>query len=312
MTAMMHEDVRILFAFVDCGESPAQLDALICGWSEDGTCYVLGHRLIPGNIRDSATQEELAELLDRRFEHPYGGTLRIGAAMIDEGSGLHSEAARQFRKRMISRPPFIIHNGVAQTRWRYMYTSKGVSGSEFIVKKSDNIRGLMLIGVDQIKAEIFILLKTGSLRLRFSDSLSDQWYKELTSEHRVSYDGRFGQVRVGYEKIVKSARNEALDCLVGCFGLYHYFRRKLNPMAFAQIEARLRKKLQQVPIPENMEGTVDQQLAPPPKPFISSNHYPNIGADGVWRPERSPGDDPNKAIPPERPAAMGRWMTKKG
>lgn len=314
MTPMIPEDVRVMFAFIDIADAPAQLDLLICGWGnwwERDVCYVLGHKVIPGSVMDRAVWDQAAELLDMRWPH------RIFAAMVDEGSGLHCKAARAFRRRMLQRGR--LPDG--QTTWRFMYTSKGVADQREYLKKSDNVQGLMTIGVSQIKAEIFLLLKTDAAKpeaqrsIRFSKDLPPAWYAELTNEHRVERPGRFGQDRVGYERISYTIRNEALDCLVGCFALRNYFGRILTPAWFARTEASLRK----IPPPQGtppLDGAGDVEEAPPrpltPMAAAMRDHSGQVGENHYTpRPERSPQDDPSKALPPSAPPAVGSWFNRR-
>jgi phage terminase large subunit GpA-like protein len=70
---------------------------------------------------------------------------------------------------------------------------------------------LQLVGLDVAKQRLLNALQAGT-GWRFSDTLSEEWFAQLTAERRVVKYSR-GQPVARFERIV-GKRAEALDCVV--------------------------------------------------------------------------------------------------
>jgi phage terminase large subunit GpA-like protein len=187
-------EVLVVTAGVDVQDD--RLEITVLGWSRT-EILVLGHVVIWGSPHDNTTWLELDEFLKTTWKHPAGGTLRLDAAVIDSGSGTHTDAVYSF-----CRPRFN----------RHIVAGKGVAGARPAVTASQAKGGkLFLIGVDSIKAQILTRLDRGK-SIRFSASLEPEWFLQLCSERRIVRYVRGQPVR-RFERI-PGRRAEALDATV--------------------------------------------------------------------------------------------------
>lgn len=183
---------------VDCQDD--RLEATFLGWSRDGTMWVLGHVVIWGDITDDTTWAELDELLKSRWRHPLGGTLKIGASVIDAGDGGHYARVLAFCGPRAS---------------RRVFAGKGVAGTRPVIQASSSkVRGggrLWIVGVDGIKTTLAGRLARGTA-VRFSADLDPSWFEQITAERQVVRYVR-GQPNRRFERI-PGRRAEALDAVV--------------------------------------------------------------------------------------------------
>jgi len=191
--------VLALTVGVDCQDD--RLEASVIGWAKDGAAFVLDHRVIWGSPDDDETWRELDELLRARWTHPNGGTLKVDAACIDAGDGGHFDFVCKFATPRLSRRVFAI---------------KGVAGPgrPSIERSRSKRRVLHIVGVDSIKATIISKLARGK-SIRFSDTLDEAYFAQLTSERRIVRYNR-GRPVVRFERI-PGRRAESLDAAVYAF-----------------------------------------------------------------------------------------------
>lgn len=187
---------EVLFVTAGVDVQDDRLEITLLGWSRD-ECLVLAHEVVWGVSHEDSTWVELDDLLKRTWQHPNGGTLRIDASLIDSGDGGATDAVY----------------GFAHPRYpRRVVAGKGVSGNRpaLQMSKSKGTR-LFLVGVDGLKANLLQRLARGRT-IRFSDTLTADWYEQLASERRVIRYVRGRPVR----RFVRIAgrRAEALDCMV--------------------------------------------------------------------------------------------------
>jgi phage terminase large subunit GpA-like protein len=192
-------EVLILSAGVDVQDDRLEMSTL--GWTKDGDALVLGHEIVWGSPLHNESWAEMDDLLKRDFRHPLGGVLKIDAALVDSGSGGHTDAVYSFCRSRIGRRIFAL---------------KGVSGFQRPAVQPSGTRGirLMLVGVDAVKSQLYARLSTGRT-IRFSDTLDATWFEQLTGERRVVKYSRGHPVR-RFERI-PGRRVEALDCCVYAF-----------------------------------------------------------------------------------------------
>lgn len=188
------------------------------GWTADGGALVLAHEIVWGDPNQSETWAEFDDLLKRDFRHPNGGALRYDAALVDSGDGGMTDQVYQFARPRAGRRVFPL---------------KGVPGFKRPLVERGKTRGviLQLVGVDVAKQRLLNALQADS-GWRFSDTLTDEWFSQLTSERRVVRYSR-GQPTARFERIV-GRRAEALDCVA-----YAYAARALVGVAVDRREAEL-------------------------------------------------------------------------
>jgi phage terminase large subunit GpA-like protein len=117
--------------------------------THDNECRILGHIVAWGSFADQSTWEEVDEALRTKCRHPFGGLLKIDAAVIHAGDGDHYDHVMSFCIRKIH---------------RRVFAGKGLFGARpsFTMAKGKKIKGrLALIGVDTLKNIIFDRLQRG-------------------------------------------------------------------------------------------------------------------------------------------------------
>ena len=195
-----------------------RVEATLVGHAKDGTAYILGHEIVFGSPHDDDLWSEVDALLRRRFPHPSGGSLKIDAAVIDSGgkAGVFDKVTA-FCNARISRRIFASQGmaGFARASFTLTRTKKGS-------------RRLAIIGVDVIKTQLFNRLRGQSIR--FSRSLSADWFEQLCSETRVVRVVG-GRPRPRFER-KSGMRAEALDATT--YALAAKAALTLNAAAFSQ------------------------------------------------------------------------------
>ncbi|MBB3998867.1 phage terminase large subunit family protein [Aureimonas pseudogalii] len=192
-------EVLVVTAGLDVQDDRVEITT--AGWTKDGDALVLAHEVVWGSPLRDDTWAEVDDLLRRSWRHPGGGLLRVDAAIVDSGSGGHTDAVYGFCKPRTGRRVFA-GKGVAG------FSRKAVEPS-----KARDIR-LMLVGVDAIKNELVNRLAAGRT-IRFAGDLTETWFEQLAGERRIVRHVRGHPVRA-FERI-PGRRVEALDCLVYAF-----------------------------------------------------------------------------------------------
>lgn len=178
-----------------------RLELSVVGWSPT-QAFVLEHRVIWGSPDDEETWRQHDDVANARWTHPLGGALKVDAAVVDSGDGDWTETVYRYC--------------FPRARRRIM-AGKGVGGSRPAIQASQgNVKGgrLWIIGVDGLKNTIMNRLERGG-SIRFADSLSETYFEQLVSEHKVKKRIR-GQFRSVWDPL-PGRRHEALDCLVYAF-----------------------------------------------------------------------------------------------
>lgn len=193
---------------ITCGVDVQRKDRLeltFIGWAEDGTAYILGHRVIWGLYSDDATWLELDDILRQTWPHPLGGRLGVDAVAVDSGDGETHKAVYDFCRPRFNRKIYAI-KGDGGNRPAWARTTSKKNGGR-----------LWIVGVDGIKSTIFTRV-TRSRSIRFSQTLDPAWFEQFASERNVlrRHNGR--PVRK-WERIAGRAA-EALDCVVYGFACF--------------------------------------------------------------------------------------------
>lgn len=197
---MVPAEVLAVTAGVDVQRD--RLEVTFVGWAHDESAYVLGHRVVWGLPDDDETWAELDELLKTRFPHPAGGRLALDAAAIDSGDGETMERVYAFAFPRANRKVLAVKGVTGNRPWIEMSKSKVKGGR------------LWIVGVDGIKGHLAARLSKGA-SVRFSDTLSAEWFEQLASERLVVRYSR-GQPQRRFERI-PGRRAEALDTVVYAF-----------------------------------------------------------------------------------------------
>jgi len=190
---------EVLALTCGCDVQHDRIEATFVGWAEDGTSYVLGHRVIWGAWDDEGTWSELDELLRARWPHALGGRIGLDAAAIDAGDGQTMNRVTAFC--------------TPRTRAKVL-AIKGAPGNRPPIERagSNTKTGarLWIVGVDTVKAQLFGRLARGR-SIRLSADLPRSWHEQAASE-RLVVRYRRGQPTRIFERI-PGRRAEALDCL---------------------------------------------------------------------------------------------------
>lgn len=212
------EDVMLITAGVDVQDS--RLEVSYIGWMRDDESAVLGHETLYGDPSTPSLWNNLDTALYRQFETESGRQLGIRATCIDSG-GHFTQSVYAFCKKNYGRRIFAI---------------KGVGGEGKPIagrpSKSNSMKcHLFPIGVDTAKDLVFARLRIqdqGPGYIHFSDTLSDEYFRQLTAEKIVTRYHKGFKKRV-FEKV--RARNEALDCMVYAIAAYAIIGVNVNTYA---------------------------------------------------------------------------------
>lgn len=212
------DDVMLITAGVDVQDS--RLEISYIGWMRDDESAVLGHETLYGDPSTPGLWNNLDTALYRQFETDSGRQLGIRATCIDSG-GHFTQSVYAFCKKNYGRRIFAI-KGVGGE-------GKPISGRP---SKSNSMKcHLFPVGVDTAKDLVFARLRIqdqGPGYIHFSDTLSDEYFRQLTAEKIVTRYHKGFKKRV-FEKV--RARNEALDCMVYAIAAYAIIGVNVNTYA---------------------------------------------------------------------------------
>lgn len=191
---------EVLVLTVGCDVQHDRLELTFVGWAEEGTAFVLGHRVIWGPWDANETWAELDDLLRSKFPHALGGRIGIDAAALDAGDGTTMKRVTGFATPRTARKVLAI---------------KGAAGNRPLIDRAGSRTKsgarLWIVGVDTAKEQLFARLSRGA-SIRLSAELPRVWYEQVASERAVLRYRRGQPVR-SFERI-PGRRAEALDCLV--------------------------------------------------------------------------------------------------
>ena len=246
------DDVMLITAGVDVQDS--RLEVSYIGWARDDESYVLGHETLYGDPSTPNLWNALDTALYTQFESESGRRLGIRATCIDSG-GHFTQSVYAFCKKNYGRRIFAI-KGVGGE-------GKPISGRP---SKSNSMKcHLFPVGVDTAKDLVFARLRIqdqGPGYIHFSDTLNDEYFRQLTAEKIVTRYHKGFKKRV-FEKI--RARNEALDCMVYAIAAYAIIGVNVNTYAD---RAETEKQIADV---EDKNQTVDKGTKTPFVPRTGRN-----------------------------------------
>ncbi|MCZ8103990.1 MAG: phage terminase large subunit family protein [Burkholderiales bacterium] len=207
VTQEWREDIprEVLYITAGVDVQPDRLEVVLIGFSRKSR-YILGHIVIRGLTTLASTWEKLDAILLTTWTHPLGGQIGIEAAAVDSGDGNMTGYVYDFCGPRSARRIYAIKGrGGSHPPWKFTTSRRARrSGAQ-----------LALVGVDTIKGDILtsMSIPTDGLNgFRFSDELTEDWFKQYTAERRKVEYVR-GRPVITFERIGYRAA-EALDCVV--------------------------------------------------------------------------------------------------
>lgn len=200
----------VLVAGVDVQDNRFEIVVWAIGRGEE--MWPIDYMVIDANPADERDWLKLNDYLQTKFKHSAGGYLAIEAAAVDSGGHFTHQVYGFCRHK--ERRRIVAIKGDNQT-------GKPVKGRASM--QDINYRGkvikrgvkLWLVGVDTAKDLLYGRLQVttpGPGYVHFSDELPDEFYHQLTGEHRIPVKTARGEdyrwVRIGGRRV------EVLDCTV--------------------------------------------------------------------------------------------------
>jgi phage terminase large subunit GpA-like protein len=217
-----------------------RLEFKVVAWGEGMEAWIVDYQVIHGVPAEEATWIRADELTRGKYRHAGGEMMTIDAVFIDSGGHFTQE----------------VYAFTSSRRRRSVFASRGASkpGRPIISAKPSIVevsargktekRGAQLwfVGTDTAKDYLASRWKrmSGPGAVHFSTELPEDYYKQLTSEYRITVNKRGRKVSIWDKK--PSDRNEALDLMVYNLAAAHHLglhrknegywqslRDKLNP-----------------------------------------------------------------------------------
>lgn len=197
-------EVGIITAGIDVQETRIEIETV--GWGKEEESWSLEHKIIGGDPKSPETWKQVDLYLKKPFYRNDGRHSFIAAACIDTG-GHHTQYTMNYCRDRMSRRIWPIR-GI------------GGDGKAYPVWPSNPSRGkykipFYNIGVDSAKNTIFgrlFIEQHGAGYCHFPDDRTDEWFKQLIAEKRVTKYRGSSKILVWENP--KRARNEAFDCRV--------------------------------------------------------------------------------------------------
>jgi len=196
---MLPESAAVLTSGVDVQDN--RVEASVFAWGRSEECWLMAHRVIPGDPSTPQLWSALDDFLLQPWRHPLLGSVPIHATCIDSG-GHFTQAVCDFAD---------------ARRGRRVWAIKGEGGARPVWprKESKARKGkVWLIGVDSPKATLAARLRIteGPGRVHFPATVGLPYFEQLTSEYlKTTY--RRGRPERTWERR-KGRAAEALDCAV--------------------------------------------------------------------------------------------------
>jgi phage terminase large subunit GpA-like protein len=231
------DEVIVLTAGVDVQDN--RLEVTLLGHGRDDETWVLSHDTLWGDPSTPQLWTALDSKLFAQYETESGRQLMIRSTCVDSG-GHYTNAVYAYCKRNAGRRVFAI-KGV------------GGEGKAMVGRPSKNNVGkcpLFPVGVHTVKDTLFGRLKVtdqGPAYVHFSDTLPDEYFKQLTAEKIVTRYHKGFQRR---EFIKTRPRNEALDCFVYALAAHAIIGVNVNALAARLDAAPAETKQEAAPEPK--------------------------------------------------------------
>jgi phage terminase large subunit GpA-like protein len=197
-----------------------RLEMLVVAWGRGLESWVIDYQVIRGDPADLQTWAALDAKLQTRYPHAFGQMLPIKAAFVDSGGSATQE----------------VYNYTRNKRHRHIYSIKGASrpGRPILSSKPSTVEvrwngrvephgaQLWFVGTDTAKDYLANRwrVKQGVGQIHFSSDLTDDFYRQITAEYRVTL-WKHGHRQSRWEK-KQADRNEVLDLFVYNTAAAHY------------------------------------------------------------------------------------------
>ncbi len=210
------EDIPTQVAYITagCDVQVNRIEITFVGHSESHR-WILGHHVVYGTPKLQSTWDEVYAVLRTEWKHPLGGNIGVSASAVDSGEGTMTQHVYDFAEK---------HQG------DMIFAVKGDDGPRPAIKASGKRRRnrtapLYIVGVDGIKTDILTALPlepTEKTSFRYSNSLTEEFYRQLNAERRVT-TYKDGRPIVTFERIGKR-KAEALDSVVYALAIKYLLR----------------------------------------------------------------------------------------
>ena len=240
------DEVMMLTAGVDTQDN--RLEVTVIGWGRDEESYVISHQVLYGDPSTPQLWTALSSVLFARFETHSGRQIAIRSTAIDSG-GHFTNQVYGYCKANAGKRVFAIKGAGGE--------GKPISGRP----SKNNIAKcpLFTVGVDTAKDLIYSRFKIkeeGAGYVHFSDTLDDEYFKQVTAEKIITTVQR-GFTRRLWKKV--RPRNEALDCFVYAIAAYAIVNINVNSLA-----DRLEREAHEQPEEKPQKPRKQQQFVPKP------------------------------------------------
>jgi phage terminase large subunit GpA-like protein len=250
---------------------PDRFEVQVLGHGRGKIKWTVDKIILPA---DPARDEEWVKLenyLLRPFVNAFGRELRIEATAVDSGGQNTQDVYNWAREAKRKIPHLMVIKG-ANTPGKPVIA--GRAQWQDINRRGRTIKKgvlLWMIGVDTVKHALFALLasdaqhEAAARKVRFSQELDDDYYKQLTAEVFDPEKNKFVHRR--------GRRNEALDTWVYAYAAAHHPELRIHTM-IARDWDRLEQMLEPPPAPVAAGPPAPDVVpavppAPPPKPPAS-------------------------------------------
>lgn len=204
-----------------------RLEVEISGWGRGMTNWTIDHVVIDGDPSTPAPWAALDELLQRPLVNSFGVSMQVQACAVDSG-GHHTQEVYDFCRLRQARGVFAVKGAKEAHRPIIGRPTQ----QDVTIRGRTYQKGVQLwqVGTDTAKDKIFAALQAdeeiapAARRMRFSEALEDEYYKQLVAEAFNVSKGRWDKLR---------ARNEALDLKVYNFAAAYHPRLRINLMTEA-------------------------------------------------------------------------------
>lgn len=232
----------VVTATIDTQDDRLEFKAV--AWGENMEAWVVDYQVVHGDPAEQQVWSKAEQLLSGRYRHAHGELLGIEAAFVDSG-GHHTQDVYNFAYAHRRRGVHAVKG--SSKPGRPIISAKPTLVDVTARGKTEKFGGkLWFIGTDTAKDHLAgrWKLATGPGAIHFPTGLPEDYYKQLTSEYRVTKFRRGHKVTAWEKK--PGDRNEALDLMVYNLAVAHHLG--LNRKSEYYWE-RLREKLN----PRNMD-----------------------------------------------------------
>lgn len=230
----------------------ARLHYLVVGWGRGMEAWVIARGVVLGNPLESATWNALDTVLAAQpIRNLGGGTLPISLIGIDSGDGLTQEAVYGYVRAKQRQGRKVIATKGSNQRGKPIFSLPKAQDATHNDRAARWGLKLYQIGTETAKDTLLARLKLfehnaegraiagrGDGRLHWPAAIGEEFVDQITSEVKVpNKNGRL-------EYVVKAgARNEDLDCFVGCLhGAYKLRLHQYTESHWQAVEIAVRQR----------------------------------------------------------------------